>query len=53
MPDADFDREGRHAFHGHGKLECFIHWVYEHVHIHMDDIYKTRTPRNTFFEKNF
>ena len=44
MSDADFDREGRHAFHGHGKLERFIHWVYEHVHIHMDDIDKTRAP---------
>jgi len=42
-PDADFDREGRHAFHGHGKLERFIQWVYEHVHIHMDDIHKKRT----------
>jgi len=44
MSDADFDREGRHAFHGHGKLERFIRWTYEHVHVHMDDIYKTRTP---------
>ena len=44
MSDADFDREGRHAFHGQGKLERFIHWVYEHVHIHMDDIDKTRAP---------
>ena len=43
MSDADFDREGRHAFHGHGKLERFIQWVYEHVHIHMDDIHKKRT----------
>jgi hypothetical protein len=40
MPDADFDREGRHVFHGHGKLEGFIRWTYEHVHVHMDDIYK-------------
>ena len=44
MSDADLDREGRHAFHGHGKLERFIRWAYEHVHVHMDDIYKTRTP---------
>ena len=43
LSDADFDREGRHAFHGHGKLERFIRWTYEHVHIHMDDIYKKRT----------
>ena len=40
MSDADFDREGRHAFHGHGKLERFIRWAYEHVNIHMDDIQK-------------
>ena len=41
MSDADFDREGRHAFHGHGKLERFIRWTYEHVQIHIDEIYKT------------
>ena len=41
MSDADFDREGRHAFHGHGKLERFIRWTYEHVHLHMDDIHHT------------
>jgi hypothetical protein len=40
MSDAGFDREGRHAFHGHGKLERFIRWTYEHVQIHMDDIHK-------------
>jgi len=44
MSDVDFDREGRHAFHGHGKLERFIHWTYEHVHIHMEDIHKKTTP---------
>ena len=41
MSEADFDCEGRHAFHGHGKLERFIHWTYEHVQIHMDDIQNT------------
>ena len=41
MSDADFDREGRHAFHGHGKLERFIRWTYEHVEIHLDDIQNT------------
>lgn len=41
MSDADFDREGRHAFHGHGKLERFIRWTSEHVQIHMDDIHKS------------
>jgi hypothetical protein len=44
MSDADFDREGRHAFHGHGKLERFIRWAYEHVNLHLDDIRKKRTP---------
>ena len=38
MSYADFDREGRHAFHGHGKLERFIHWAYEHVKLHMEDL---------------
>jgi len=38
MSDADFDREGRHAFHGHGKLERFIHWAYEHVALHLEDL---------------
>ena len=40
MSDADFDREGRHAFHGPGKLERFIRWAYEHVGIHIDEIEK-------------
>lgn len=38
MSDADFDREGRHAFHGHGTLERFIRWAYEHVQIHLAEI---------------
>jgi hypothetical protein len=38
MSDADFDREGRHAFHGHGKLERFIKWVYEHAELHLEDL---------------
>ena len=42
MSDADFDREGRHAFHGHGRLERFIRWTYEHVNLHLDDIEKKR-----------
>ncbi len=40
MTDSDLDREGRHAFHGHGKLERFIHWAYEHVDLHIEDIRK-------------
>ncbi len=38
MSDEDLDREGRHAFHGHGKLERFIVWAYEHARLHLDDI---------------
>ena len=38
MEDMDLDREGRHAFHGHGKLERFIVWAYEHTRLHLDDI---------------
>ena len=38
MTEEDLDRQGRHAFHGHGKLERFIHWAHEHVDIHMRDV---------------
>jgi len=38
MNDEDLDREGRHAFHGHGKLERFIIWAYEHARLHLDDV---------------
>ena len=38
MEDKDLDREGRHAFHGHGKLERFIVWAYEHARLHLDDV---------------
>ena len=44
MTDADFDREGRHAFHGYGKLERFIVWAYEHVELHLKDLRK-RLPK--------
>jgi hypothetical protein len=44
MSDDDLDREGRHAFHGHGKLERFIVWAYEHVELHLDDLRK-RLPK--------
>ena len=40
MDEQDFMREGRHPFHGHGKLERFIIWAYEHVGTHEDDIRK-------------
>lgn len=38
MEEADLDREGRHAFHGHGKLERFILWAHEHSLIHQEDV---------------
>ncbi|MGD9006571.1 MAG: DinB family protein [Desulfobacteraceae bacterium] len=40
MSDADLDRTGRHAFHGHGTLERFIRWAYQHARLHEDDIRK-------------
>ena len=40
MDDKDLDREGRHAFHGHGNLERFIVWAYEHARLHLEDIRK-------------
>ena len=40
ISDDDLDREGRHAFHGHGKLERFIHWAYEHVELHLEDLHQ-------------
>jgi uncharacterized protein (TIGR03083 family) len=38
MKEEDLDREGMHAFHGHGRLDRFIRWAYEHVRIHEEDI---------------
>ena len=38
MEDKDLEREGRHAFHGHGKLERFIVWAYEHARLHLDEM---------------
>jgi hypothetical protein len=40
MEDKDLNREGRHAFHGHGRLERFIVWAYEHARLHLADIRK-------------
>lgn len=45
MSDADFDRQGRHAFHGHGKLERFIKWAFEHVGLHLEDLRKRLQKR--------
>ncbi len=44
MEDKDLDREGRHAFHGHGKLERFIVWAYEHARLHLADIRNRLSP---------
>ena len=44
MEDRDLDREGRHAFHGPGKLERFIVWAYEHARLHLDDMRKILLP---------
>jgi hypothetical protein len=38
MGEADLDREGWHPFHGHGRLERFVRWAYEHAALHVDDI---------------
>jgi len=38
MAEADLDREGRHPFHGQGRLERFIRWAYEHAKLHEDDV---------------
>ena len=38
LSEEDLDREGLHAFHGHGKLERFIRWAYEHARIHEAEI---------------
>ena len=40
MKEEDLDREGVHAFHGHGRLERFIRWAYEHARLHVDDVRK-------------
>jgi hypothetical protein len=40
MKEEDLDREGLHAFHGHGRLDRFIRWAYEHARLHEDDIHE-------------
>lgn len=45
MTEQDLNREGKHVFLGHGKLERFIIWAYEHVCIHEDDIRKALQVR--------
>ena len=46
MEDKDLDREGRHAFHGHGKLERFIVWAYEHARLHLDEM-RGKLPKSS------
>jgi len=43
MTEADFDREGRHVFLGHNRLERFIRWAYEHARLHEDDVRQALT----------
>ena len=38
LSEEDLDREGLHAFHGHGKLERFIRWAFEHARVHENEI---------------
>ncbi len=38
MSEADLDRVGHHPFHGHGRLERFVRWAYEHQRLHLEDV---------------
>lgn len=38
MADGDLDREGRHVFLGHDRLERFVRWAYEHARLHEEDV---------------
>ncbi|MGD8971551.1 MAG: DinB family protein [Desulfobacterales bacterium] len=38
MAESDFDRVGRHPFHGTDRLERFIRWADEHARLHELDI---------------
>ena len=44
MQEDDLDRQGRHAFHGPGRLERFIRWAYEHARIHEVEIFTHLYP---------
>lgn len=37
MAEEDLDREGRHVFLGHDRLERFLRWAYEHARLHEED----------------
>ena len=45
MTEGDLDRTGRHPFHGHGKLERFVRWAYEHARLHLDDVRRAQETR--------
>jgi hypothetical protein len=45
MTGGDLDRTGRHPFHGHGKLERFVRWAYEHARLHLDDVRRALETR--------
>jgi len=47
MTQQDLNREGRHAFHGHGRLGRFIRWAYEHARIHENDVRKALSLPHT------
>ena len=47
MAASDLDRTGRHAFHGPGRLERFIHWAHEHADIHLADAEKALEKPDT------
>jgi len=47
MTQQDLDRQGRHAFHGPGRLGRFIRWAYEHARIHEDDVRNALSPSGT------
>ena len=44
MTESDLDREGRHVFLGHGRLEQFVRWAYAHARLHEDDVRQAVGP---------
>lgn len=47
MREQDLARQGRHAFHGQGRLGRFIRWAYEHAQIHENDVRKALSLPDT------
>jgi len=50
MSEQDLDRQGRHAFHGQGRLGRFIRWAYEHARIHGQDVRRALSITDTVLE---